>query len=69
MQAGSGGRAKLSVVGSPFSVREEKSFLEARPASVERRTESSFGRCPTGYFGEPTKFHLPQAKDSWTGTK
>ncbi len=32
-------------------------------------SESNFGRCRNVYLGVPTKFHLPQAKDSCTGRK
>jgi len=63
---------RKSVWGAPLASFEMQSGVAAElltAASVGTNPESNSGPPVNVYLGVPTKFHLPQAKDSCTGRK
>jgi hypothetical protein len=85
MQAGGGGRRKLSVVSSQFLVKGGKRFFCGGLGKLRLGRKDGLGELFTApgfegmlnpamdarqpYRGAPTKFHLPQVKDSCSGRK
>jgi len=63
-------RSKAAIITVEAGIARGKSrmktfLLEPAHETIRVRTEGRF----ESQRGLPTKFHLPQAKDSWTGTK